>query len=84
MDRDVARESDAAERNRLVQAMESLQDLVDADHRAIDSGSIASSPEIDALLLDGLNSGPPFPVDRAWWERKRADLKEQLKQSRDD
>lgn len=35
--------------------------------------------EIDALILEGLNSGPAFPVDDEWWERKRSEWLSELK-----
>lgn len=85
MDPDVARESDSARRSRSGHTMDSPQNSAEAGLRAIGSDSIepiASSPELDALLLEGLDSGPAFPVDDAWWRRKRAELKERLKQSR--
>lgn len=56
---------------------EYIQELVLQQHEAIRA-------EIDALILEGLNSGPAFPIDDEWWERKRAELQEQLTQSRDD
>ena len=34
--------------------------------------------EIDALILEGLDSGPAFPVDEEWWRRKRAELQARL------
>ena len=34
----------------------------------------ASNAETDALILEGLDSGPAFPVDDKWWENKRAEL----------
>ncbi|MBL8851799.1 MAG: hypothetical protein JNG89_19135 [Planctomycetaceae bacterium] len=40
--------------------------------------STASRTAIDALILEGLDSGPAFPVDEEWWERKRAELQARL------
>lgn len=28
--------------------------------------------QVDALLLEGLDSGPPVPVTAAWWKARRA------------
>ena len=39
---------------------------------------VALRTEIDALILEGLDSGPAFPVDDAWWEKKRAELQARL------
>jgi len=30
--------------------------------------------QIEALLLEGLNSGEPMEIADAWWEQKRASL----------
>lgn len=30
----------------------------------------AAHERVERLLLDGLDSGPPIPVDRDWWLRK--------------
>lgn len=46
---------------------EYIQELVLQEHEAIRA-------EIDALILEGLNSGPAFPIDDEWWERKRKEL----------
>jgi len=37
-----------------------------------------AASSIDALILEGLDSGPAFPVDDKWWERKRAELQARL------
>lgn len=37
-----------------------------------------SKAAIDALILEGLDSGPAFPADDNWWERKRAELQARL------
>ena len=30
----------------------------------------AANERVERLLLEGLDSGPPIPVDRDWWLRK--------------
>jgi hypothetical protein len=50
---------------------EYIQELVLQEHEAIRA-------EIDALLLEGLDSEPKFPVDAAWWERKRTEKRARL------
>jgi antitoxin ParD1/3/4 len=34
--------------------------------------------ELDALLLDGLDSGEPIPVTAEYWEEKKRKLNERL------
>ena len=33
----------------------------------------AAHERVERLLLEGLDSGPPIPVDRDWWLRKAAE-----------
>lgn len=35
--------------------------------------------QVDQLLLDGLNSGPPEPMDAAWRKARRAALVKQVR-----
>jgi hypothetical protein len=51
---------------------EYIQELVLQEHQAIRA-------EIDALILEGLNSGPAFPIDAEWWKRKRTEWLAELK-----
>jgi len=43
---------------------EFIQSLVLQEHDAIKG-------EIEALIAEGINSGPAFPIDDQWWEQKR-------------
>ena len=41
----------------------------------------AERKRLEALLLEGLDSGEPLEVDEAWWSDKREALGERLRQS---
>jgi antitoxin ParD1/3/4 len=49
-------------------ASEYIRELVRADQKR------AAQERLEALLLEGLNSGDPIEISDAWWERKKADL----------
>ena len=38
----------------------------------------SQAAQVEALLLEGLESGKPIEVTEDWWERKRATLMQQL------
>ena len=38
----------------------------------------AARERIDALLLEGLNSGDPIPMTEEWWEKTRQELQSRL------
>lgn len=41
----------------------------------------AETKRLEALLLEGLDSGEPITADEAWWSQKRTDLVEKLRHS---
>lgn len=41
----------------------------------------AETKRLEALLLEGLDSGEPIKADEAWWSQKRTDLVEKLRHS---
>ena len=49
-----------------------VRDLVQADQKQ------RHEERIDALLLEGLNSGAPIEVTKEYWEQKRHDLAARL------
>jgi antitoxin ParD1/3/4 len=51
---------------------EYVRELIRADQRR------KAEERIDALLLDGLDSGPPIPVTPEYWEQKKRKLTERL------
>ena len=51
---------------------EYVRELIRADQRR------KSEERIDALLLEGLDSGPPLAVTPEYWEEKKRRLTEQL------
>ena len=51
---------------------EYVRELIRADQRR------KSEERIDALLLEGLDSGPPIPVTPEYWEDKKRKLTERL------
>lgn len=51
---------------------EYVRDLIRADQKR------RAEERIDALLLDGLASGQPIPVDPKYWEEKKRKLTERL------
>jgi antitoxin ParD1/3/4 len=51
---------------------EYVRDLIRADQRR------KTEERIDALLLEGLDSGPPIPVTPGYWEEKKRRLTERL------
>jgi antitoxin ParD1/3/4 len=53
-------------------ASEYVRELIRADQRR------KAQDRIDALLLQGLDSGEPIPVTREYWEEKKRQLTERL------
>jgi antitoxin ParD1/3/4 len=51
---------------------EYVRELIRADQRR------KAEERIDALLLEGLDSGPPIPVTPEYWEDKKRKLTERL------
>ncbi len=51
---------------------EYVRDLIRTDQRR------KAEERIDALLLEGLDSGPPIPVTPEYWEEKKRRLTERL------
>jgi antitoxin ParD1/3/4 len=51
---------------------EYVRELIRADQRR------KADERIDALLLEGLDSGPPIPVTPEYWEEKKRRLTERL------
>jgi antitoxin ParD1/3/4 len=51
---------------------EYIHELIRADQRR------KAEERIDALLLEGLDSGPPVPVTPEYWEEKKRRLTERL------
>jgi antitoxin ParD1/3/4 len=51
---------------------EYVRDLIRSDQRR------KAEERIDALLLEGLDSGPPIPVTPEYWEEKKRKLTERL------
>ena len=51
---------------------EYVRDMIRADQRR------KAEERIDALLLEGLDSGPPIPVTPEYWEEKKRRLTERL------
>ena len=49
-----------------------MHELIRADQRRI------AEVRLDALLLEGLDSGEPIPVTPEYWERKKRRLAERL------
>jgi antitoxin ParD1/3/4 len=54
---------------------EYVRDLIRSDQRR------KAEERIDALLLEGLDSGPPIPVTPEYWEEKKRRLTERLGKS---
>jgi Arc/MetJ-type ribon-helix-helix transcriptional regulator len=64
----------------------SAEEALDAAVAAVE---IAAAPdfegtqeELEALLIEGLNSGAPFEADRAFWNRLRAETDEMGRRTR--
>ncbi|WP_337173346.1 type II toxin-antitoxin system ParD family antitoxin [Paludisphaera sp.] len=55
---------------------EYVRDLIRADQKR------RVEERVDALLLDGLNSGPPIEVTPEYWEDKKRRLVERLSKSK--
>ena len=53
-------------------ASEYVRELIRADQKR------RVAERIDALLLEGLDSGPPIPVTPEYWEEKKRRLTERL------
>jgi antitoxin ParD1/3/4 len=53
-------------------ASEYVRELIRADQKR------KAEDRIDALLLEGLNSGEPIPVTKEYWEEKKRKLTERL------
>jgi antitoxin ParD1/3/4 len=53
-------------------ASEYVRELIRADQKR------KAEERIDALLLEGLDSGGPIPVTKEYWEEKKRRLTEQL------
>ena len=51
---------------------EYIRELIRADQRR------KAEEQIDALLLEGLDSGEPIPVTKEYWEEKNRRLSERL------
>jgi antitoxin ParD1/3/4 len=51
---------------------EYVRELIRADQKR------KAEERIDALLLEGLDSGPPIPVTTEYWEEKKRRLTERL------
>jgi antitoxin ParD1/3/4 len=43
-------------------------------HLVREDAKNAAEERLVALLLEGINSGEPIPVDDKWWERRRQEL----------
>jgi antitoxin ParD1/3/4 len=55
---------------------EYVRELIRADQKR------QAEERLDALLLEGLNSGEPIPVTREYWEAKRRKLTDRMSQSK--
>jgi len=53
-------------------ASEYVRELIRADRKRM------AEERIDALLLEGLDSGEPIPVTKEYWEEKKRKLTERL------
>ena len=53
-------------------ASEYVRELIRSDRKR------KAEERIDALLLDGLDSGEPIPVTKEYWEEKKRKLSERL------
>ncbi len=42
----------------------------------------ATRERVDALLLEGLNSGPAAPMDDEWWAERRREVERRAQQRR--
>ena len=58
-------------------ASEYVRELVRADQKQ------AAQDKLEALLLEGLESGESIEVDEQWWHRKKADLLARLERKGD-
>jgi antitoxin ParD1/3/4 len=55
---------------------EYIRDLIRADQKR------KTEERIDALLLEGLDSGDPIPVTQEYWDEKKRKLAERLGQAK--
>ncbi|NQU22574.1 MAG: type II toxin-antitoxin system ParD family antitoxin [Candidatus Nealsonbacteria bacterium] len=58
-------------------ASEYIRGLVREDQKR------TAEERIEALLLEGLDSGDPVEISDQWWQRKKAEMLERLKEKRD-
>ena len=42
----------------------------------------AGQERLEQLLLEGINSGPPIPVDEEFWQQRRAELARRVKRKK--
>lgn len=54
-------------------ASEYIHHLIQQDHNQ------AAQMKLEAMLLEGLDSGQPIEVTDEWWENKRTELVERLR-----
>ena len=58
-------------------ASEYIRELVRADQKR------AAQDKLEALLLEGLDSGEAIELHEQWWQRKKADLLARLERKED-
>ncbi len=57
-------------------ASEYIRGLIRGDQKRV------AEKRVEALLLEGLQSGEPVEISDQWWEQKKADLLRRLKQKK--
>ena len=66
--------------SRQISADEFVEQLArEARERAQNAGS-DDDPELERLLLEGINSGPGEPLDENWWKTVHAGVEARLQQ----
>jgi antitoxin ParD1/3/4 len=55
---------------------EYIRDLIRNDYKR------AAQEKLDAELLESEQSGELITIDKEWWERKKADLRERLRKAK--
>lgn len=59
-------------------ASEYIRHLIRKEQEAIES------KRLEALLIEGLESGEPIEINEEWWENKRAELMQRIKERKQD
>ena len=66
--------------SRQISANEFVEQLAREAHARAQNAGADDDPELERLLLEGINSGPGEPIDESWWKTVHAGVEARLQQ----